>query len=49
MIPIAVYPRGYVDKILEDVDKIRHDVKAGLQPTFDNIEDLIASLDGDDE
>jgi len=46
--PVAVYPKGYVDKILEDVAVIRHNVEAGIQPVFNNIDDLIASLEGDE-
>ncbi|MCL2386153.1 MAG: AbrB/MazE/SpoVT family DNA-binding domain-containing protein [Defluviitaleaceae bacterium] len=49
IIPVVVYPNGYVDEILEDVEKIRRDVKAGLQPVFNNVDDLIASLNGDDQ
>jgi len=48
IIPVAVYPKGYVDKILEDVAVIKRDVAAGRQPTFDNVDDLIASLEGDE-
>jgi len=47
IMPVVVYPKGYVDKILDDVEKIKRDVKAGLQPVFDDVNDLIASLEGD--
>jgi len=47
IMPVVVYPKGYVDKILDDVEKIKRDVKAGLQPVFDDVDDLIASLEGD--
>jgi AbrB family looped-hinge helix DNA binding protein len=49
ILPVVVYPKGYVDNILEDIEKIRRDVKAGIQPVFDDIDDLIASLEGDDQ
>ena len=48
IMPVVVYPKGYVDKILEDVENIRRDVVAGRQPVFNNVDDLIASLEGDD-
>jgi len=48
IMPVVVYPKGYVDKILEDVEIIRQNVSAGRQPVFNNIDDLIASLEGDD-
>jgi AbrB family looped-hinge helix DNA binding protein len=49
IMPVVVYPKGYVDKILEDVEKIKRDVKAGRQPVFHDVADLIASLDGDNQ
>ena len=48
IMPVVVYPRGYVDKILADVENVKKDVAAGRKPVFDNIDDLIASLEGDD-
>ena len=48
IMPVAVYPKGYVDKILADVEDIKQAVAEGHQPVFNNIDDLIASLDGDD-
>jgi len=48
IMPVVVYPKGYVDKILEDVENIRQNVAAGYQPVFNNLDDLIASLEGDD-
>jgi hypothetical protein len=43
--PIVVYPKDYVDKILDDVENLRRDVREGVQPVFSNVDDLIASLD----
>ena len=48
IMPVVVYPKGYVDKILEDVATIRRNVANGTQPVFDNVDDLIASLEGDE-
>ena len=48
IMPVVVYPKGYVDKILEDMGSIRQNVAAGHQSVFNNIDDLIASLEGDD-
>jgi len=47
IMPVVVYPKGYVEKILDDVENIRQDVAAGRQPVFDNVDDLIAALEGD--
>jgi len=48
IMPVVVYPKGYVNKVLEDVENIRQNVSLGHQPVFNNIDDLIASLEGDD-
>ena len=47
IMPVVVYPKIYIDKIEEDVKNIRYNVLAGQQPIFKNVEDLIASLEGD--
>jgi hypothetical protein len=46
--PVVVYPKDYVDKILDDVNVIKREVAAGRQPVFNNVGALIASLEGDD-
>ena len=48
IMPVVVYPKGYVDKILEDVENIRQNIEAGRQPVFNNINDLITSLESND-
>ena len=48
IMPVVVYPKGYVDKILADVDNLKKEVAAGRKPVFDNMNELIASLEGDD-
>lgn len=48
IMPTAVYPKDYVDKILEDVKNIKQKVADGRQPVFSSIDDLVASLEGDD-
>jgi len=49
IMPVAVYPKGYVDKILADVKSIKKAVAEGRQPVFDNVDDLIESLEGDEQ
>jgi len=48
IMPVVVYPKGYVDKILVDIDNIKKEVAAGRKPVFDSMDDLIASLEGDE-
>ena len=47
IMPVVVYPKGYVDKLLEDVENIKNDMLAGKQAVFSNVNDLIADLEGD--
>ena len=44
IMPVVVYPKGYVDKIIEDVEHIKKEVAAGRQPTFDSVDGLIADM-----
>ena len=48
IMPVVVHPKGYVDKLLEDVENIKNDMLAGKQAVFSNVNDLIANLEGDD-
>jgi AbrB family looped-hinge helix DNA binding protein len=49
IMPVVVYPKGYVEKLLSDVEDIKRKVAAGEQPVFVNVSELIANLEGDDE
>ena len=48
IMPVVVYPKGYVDKLLKDVEEIKKKVAVGEQPVFDNIDEMILSLKGED-
>lgn len=48
IIPVVVYPKGYVDSLLHDVEEIKKKVAVGEQPVFDNIDELISSLESED-
>ena len=43
IMPVVVYPKGYVEKLLKDVDEIKRKIASNEQPVFDNIEDMIAN------
>ena len=47
IMPVVVYPKDYVDKILADVELVKKEVAAGQKPVFDCVDDLIASLESD--
>ena len=48
VMPVVVYPKGYIDKLLKDVEEIKHKVAAGEQPVFDTVDELIAGLESED-
>ena len=45
IMPVTVYPEGYVKTILANVDDIRISIQEGKQTVFTNVKDLIASLE----
>jgi len=46
IMPVVVYPKNYVDKLLNDVEEIKRKIVVGEQPVFDTIDALIADLEG---
>ena len=48
IMPVVVYPKGYIDKLLKDVEDIKRKVAIGEQPVFDSIDELISDLESDD-
>jgi len=47
IMPVVVYPKDYINKLLNDVEGIKRNVREGRQPVFDSIDDLIADLEDD--
>lgn len=45
MIPVAVYPKKYVDELHGEIAQLKESIKAGKQPVFDNIDSLISQLE----
>jgi len=48
IMPVVVYPKAYVDKLLEDVENMKINIAAGQQPVFDSVDELVADLERDD-
>ena len=48
MMPVVVYPKKYIDRLLNDVEEIKRSIAAGERPIFDNIDDLISCLESED-
>ena len=46
IIPVAVYPKRYLDELRSEIDEAKAKVAAGQQPTFDSVDALFEMLDG---
>ena len=46
IIPVAVYPKKYLDELRGEIDEAKAKVAAGEQPTFDSVDALFQMLDG---
>ena len=47
MVPVAVYPKKYVDDLHSEINSLKEEIKAGNHPVFDNIDALIDKLEED--
>ncbi len=47
LIPVAIYPKRYIDDLHAEIENVKSKLAAGEQPVFDNIDDLFASLEED--
>ncbi len=45
LIPVAIYPKKYVDELKDEIMEIKEKIASGTQPVFDNVDDLFAELD----
>lgn len=52
IMPVAVYPKKYVDEFRAEIEKARSKIAAGEQPVFTDVEAMFAKLEethtGDD-
>jgi len=48
IMPVVVYPKGYVDKLLKDAKNIKKKIALGEQPVFDSVDEMFADLDKTD-
>ena len=44
LIPVKVYPKEYVKQLQDEIEIVKKNIKDGKQPIFDNIDDLVKSL-----
>ena len=46
LMPVAVYPKGYIKAIRDEIEQVKSDLQQGKQPVFGSIDDLIHHLEG---
>ena len=47
MVPVAIYPKKYVEKLQKEVNELKNNIKSGKQKTFSNVDEMISSLEND--
>ena len=44
LIPVAVYPKKYVDALNDEIKALKSKVESGTQPVFDDVDEMLDSL-----
>lgn len=47
IIPVAVYPKQYVEELKAEILEIKENIAKGKQPIFDNVDDLFEHLENE--
>lgn len=47
MMPVAVYPKKYIDELRKEIDEAKAKIASGEQPVFDSVDALFAKLEED--
>ncbi len=45
IMPVVVYPKGYVNQLRSEIDQLKDNIKKGKTPVFDKLDSLFADLD----
>lgn len=45
LVPVAVYPKRYIDELRSEIDQARARIAAGEQPVFDSVDEMFQRLD----
>lgn len=45
LIPVAVYPKSYVEELKSELSLLKKGMNSGRSPVFHNVDDMFASLD----
>jgi len=46
IMPVAVYPKKYLDELISEIETAKAQIASGEMPVFDNIDALFAELEG---
>ena len=41
LMPVAVYPKKYLDELKEEIDTVRTKISSGELPVFDSVDALV--------
>lgn len=47
IVPVVVYPKKYVDELMNEVNEIKAKIASGEQPVYDNVDSLFSALEKD--
>ena len=45
IMPVAVYPKGYLHELKKEINGVKEKIESGEQPVFDNVEALFDQLE----
>ena len=48
IIPVAVYPKKYIEELKAEILEIKQNIKSGKQPVFNNVDDLFEHLENEE-
>lgn len=48
IIPVAVYPKKYIEELRGEFDEVKAKLAKGEQPVFDSVEAMLEKLEADD-
>ena len=46
IMPVAVYPKKYLNELRKEIEETKAKIASGEQPVFDNVDALFAKLEG---
>jgi len=47
MIPVAVYPKNYIEELREEINEVKAKIDSGEHPVFDTVDELFERLGED--